>query len=301
VFDDIFIFVSAVKYGSFLTMAKHLGVAQSTISRRVKSLETTLGITLVKRNTQGIVLTSRGQLLFEKFKDCESDLTKLIKLVCNETESASGTLKLLLPPAFSQYAISPYLGELARENPNLNLECYYKYHNINMTKEDYDIAIISYLPDQATQKVRAIYTTKIIAVCTPGYIERYGLLSNIEDAGNHLILGKLFGSEAKIKYMHLHREADEESIQVPNSTRLMINNFTQGLAIVNSGTAICFVPEESVYDELKSGKLIRVVPDYYLGHMTFYMLRNIDINDLRYKIFDKFIQECIQRLKWKIC
>jgi DNA-binding transcriptional LysR family regulator len=67
--DDILLMVKLVKSGSFVNAAKELGVAQSTISRRIDLLEKKLGVKLVKRDPRNIGLTDKGSILYENFKD----------------------------------------------------------------------------------------------------------------------------------------------------------------------------------------------------------------------------------------
>lgn len=295
--DDIILFVQLINYGSMSFMAKHLAIAQSTISRKISSLEKQLGFELLIRDNVGLKLTEKGQIFFDSFKDIEQEIQKRMSPVLVKKKQISGILKLLLPPAFSQYAISPYLGEFCQKHPELHLECYYKYHNINMRKENYDIAIISYIPNQLTQKVKAIYASKIIPVYTKEYIQRYGRFEKLEDINNHLIVGGLFGDEAKVKSVLLYEEKTDKAIEVNQADRLMVNNFMQGMSIMKEGHAICCLPEDSVKSGLASGEIIRALPDYYLGYMTFYMLRNIDETDLRFKVFNEFIKSCMNKLK----
>lgn len=77
----------------------------------------------------------------------------------------------------------------------------------------------------------------------------------------------------------------------------MANSFLETKLILKSGRAISALPEDFVAKELISGEFVRILPDYNVGYIEYYMLRNIGSDDPRYKVFAKFIEECIQRLK----
>ncbi|MCK9552470.1 LysR family transcriptional regulator [Aquamicrobium sp.] len=58
--------LAAAEYLNFRHAAKALGVAQSSVSARVKALEEDLGIQLFERNTRGIRLTEVGRSFVER-------------------------------------------------------------------------------------------------------------------------------------------------------------------------------------------------------------------------------------------
>jgi molybdate transport repressor ModE-like protein len=58
--EDIRVFVALARYGSLSAAARTLAVTHATISRRIQSLELTLGHSLVERRPDGYVLTPAG-------------------------------------------------------------------------------------------------------------------------------------------------------------------------------------------------------------------------------------------------
>ncbi len=59
-------FLLVARYGNFTKAAQELKIAQSAISRQIKLLETSLGVQLLVRSPQSVLLTPRGQELFER-------------------------------------------------------------------------------------------------------------------------------------------------------------------------------------------------------------------------------------------
>ncbi len=59
-YDDIFLFVKLVNHDNFRKLATVLNISQSTISRRIQNLEVQLKQQLIKRNSNGFVLTNRA-------------------------------------------------------------------------------------------------------------------------------------------------------------------------------------------------------------------------------------------------
>ena len=67
-------FVGIVNSGSFSDAAAHMHVAQSALSRHIKSLEQTIGSELLKRHPKGVTPTRLGWHFYEQANKIVSDI-----------------------------------------------------------------------------------------------------------------------------------------------------------------------------------------------------------------------------------
>ena len=74
--DDLRLLLAVSRRGSFLQAGQLLGIAASTVSRRLTQLEAALGELLVERGVEGCWLTSRGQSLVEVALAAEAGLRR---------------------------------------------------------------------------------------------------------------------------------------------------------------------------------------------------------------------------------
>ena len=74
--DDLRLLLAVSRRGSFLQAGQLLGVAASTVSRRLTQLEAALGEPLVERGVEGCWLTARGQSLVEVAQAAEAGLRR---------------------------------------------------------------------------------------------------------------------------------------------------------------------------------------------------------------------------------
>lgn len=74
--DDLRLLLAVSRRGSFLQAGQLLGIAASTVSRRLTQLEAALGEPLVERGVEGCWLTSRGQSLVEVALAAEAGLRR---------------------------------------------------------------------------------------------------------------------------------------------------------------------------------------------------------------------------------
>ena len=137
--DDILLVVKLVNYGSFANLAKKLNIVQSTVSRRVQILEERLGVKLIKRDSRNLTLTEKGRILYENFKEREKELLELINPIFESENEVTGKLNILLPLSLSQHLFTPYFYDLITQHPKLELNLFYSFEPVNMTRDDYDI------------------------------------------------------------------------------------------------------------------------------------------------------------------
>ena len=62
------VFYVVAKNKNITQAANELVVSQPAVSKSIKALERDLGTTLFNRNKDGVILTSAGEVLFEKIK-----------------------------------------------------------------------------------------------------------------------------------------------------------------------------------------------------------------------------------------
>lgn len=100
--DDLRLLLAVSRRGSFLRAGELLGIAPSTVSRRLTQLEAALGEPLVERGVEGCRLTSRGQSLVEVALAAEAGLRRQTR--AGEAElpcELSGTVQVSAGEGFS--------------------------------------------------------------------------------------------------------------------------------------------------------------------------------------------------------
>ena len=75
--DDLRFFLALARHGTLSAAAKVLHVSQSTVGRRLTSLEATLAVRLLNRTPEGYVLTLAGEAVREKAECLEADAMAL--------------------------------------------------------------------------------------------------------------------------------------------------------------------------------------------------------------------------------
>lgn len=114
--------LAAADHMNFRHAAKALGVAQSSVSARVKALEEDLGILLFERNTRGIRLTEAGRNFVEQVADGLDQLDHAVKTASMAAVGEHGRLRIgihaLIPGSFLAELIANY----RESHPGINVE-----------------------------------------------------------------------------------------------------------------------------------------------------------------------------------
>ena len=92
--DDLRFFLALARHGSFSAAAKELHVAQSTMGRRLASLEASLGVRLLSRTPDGYVPTLAGIGVREHAERLEAEALCLERSVGGRDTRMAGLVRV---------------------------------------------------------------------------------------------------------------------------------------------------------------------------------------------------------------
>lgn len=142
--EQIKYFLQVAQDLNFTKASENLFVSQSTVSKKISSLEEELNVTLFKRNNRNVDITQEGEHLCEFFKRFESeffDELEYIKLLKNKSE------KTISIGVIFDYDLNEYFAKFKNCSFNNFLVDFDKIDNLlhGLSKGEYDIVIGQYL------------------------------------------------------------------------------------------------------------------------------------------------------------
>lgn len=293
-YDDIMLFAKVVEYKTFTRTAKVLNIGQSTISRRIKMLEESLGFKLFYQEGINLLLTEDGKLLYHKLDEQKSlfvGLENFIENIKVAKTQFSGKIKVILPPAMSPFLFTKFLPEFLLKYPRISLDVRYQNTKVNLIKEDIDIAIINHIPEQNNQKYQKLLSYNIRLYCSKEYVNKYGLPQVPEDLKQHFLATALDTSTdqvvTKVNFINI-QTGKVVSIEV--SDRISTNNNANTTILLESNELIVGLLDLTVRGR---NDIIRVLPDYIIDHqsMSLYMIKHPHKNMVLTDLFANFIRE----------
>ena len=110
-------FITIVDEGGFNAAAKKIFMAQPSLSKAIKNLETELGCRLFRMEKKRIQLTSAGTNLYEKGKRIVAEFDEFSRQIRNESPVLSGCISIGIPPIIGTCALPPCSTPFTRPIP----------------------------------------------------------------------------------------------------------------------------------------------------------------------------------------
>ncbi|MBF9061361.1 LysR family transcriptional regulator [Rhodobacterales bacterium HKCCSP123] len=138
---DVRVFLAVLREGSTLAASRHLGINQTTVSRRIHVLEHTLGVTLFDRTTRGAVPTEHANNLVASAEALERAALSFEADAAAERASSSKPIRVTAVGDKSIGNIGAIVAEFVEENPGVSFEFIFSEHPLDLMKGEADVAL----------------------------------------------------------------------------------------------------------------------------------------------------------------
>ena len=138
--DDLKVLLALSRAGSTRKAAGLLGVSNTTVMRRLESLEGQVGGRLFDRTPDGFTATPLADQLLPVAREVEETLTEAERQVSGRDSELSGRIKLSLP-AVPVTHVAEAVAEFANEYPRIELDITVSDHPVDLARREADIAV----------------------------------------------------------------------------------------------------------------------------------------------------------------
>jgi DNA-binding transcriptional LysR family regulator len=200
--NDLVLFAAAVEQGGFAAASRRLGIAKSTLSKRVAELENALAARLIHRTSRSFTLTELGRDFYEHARAALIEAEAAEAIVRRRQAEPSGTVRISASIPVAQLYLAAHLPRLARAHPKLQLQLDVGDRFVDVVQEGVDIAVRSHfapLPDSGLVQ-RPVMVEPIILVAAADYLERHGTPNAPADLPSHE--GLLTSAAATTWHLH---------------------------------------------------------------------------------------------------
>ncbi len=258
-FGDMQTFVRVVEAGSLSAAAERLGVAKSAVSRRLGELEARLGVQLLRRTTRRLNLTDSGRSFYDRCLRILADLDEAEAAVSQAHGALQGRLRIAAPLSFGLLHLGPAITDFMQQHPQVQFDLDFNDREVDLLAEDIDVAIrIAQLHD-STLIARRLWSNRLLLCASPDYLRRHGTPQAPADLAGHHGLVYSYAPEPTLLTL---RDADQRETRAHLRERLRSNNgdFLRQAAVAGQGIALS--PSFIVYESLRNGELVPVLPGY---------------------------------------
>jgi DNA-binding transcriptional LysR family regulator len=259
-FASMTAFVKTVEAGSFAAAAGVLGLSPQMIAKHVTWLETRLGTRLLNRTTRRQSLTELGQVYYDRCKLVLADVDWADSLADEAKGAPRGRLRVNAPVSFGTYSLMPVITRYLKRHPQVEVDLVLSDRFVDLVEEQFEAVFrIGPLADSSLM-ARALAPFRLVACASPDYLRERGVPKTPLDLETHecLAYASSFGPTPN-DWRFLR---GEEIYKVDVKHRLRVNDAKALLTAAMEGFGIAFIAEDLAREGLRSGRLIKVLPDY---------------------------------------
>ena len=261
---------SIVEGGSFTAAAERLGTTHSAMSRQLRQLEEHLQVRLLDRNSRRFSLTEAGSQYYRDAVDL------LDRLAASEERARAGQLKpagrlrLSVPHVVASQELPQWLPEFLRRYPQVAVDVSADDQMVDVVGGGFDLIlrIAAVLPDSQLV-ARELARCERVLVAAPSYMALHGLPRLPADLAQHALI-ELAPGAARVPWtLHGPRGA---SCVMEAGQRLRVDATPALHGAIHGGMGIGVFTALTVREDLRAGRLIRVLPGWNAGHRHYFAM-----------------------------
>jgi DNA-binding transcriptional LysR family regulator len=238
-------FEATARHGSFSAAAEELAVTHGAVSRQVRMLEETFGISLLRRTAQGAEPTPEGQRLAAGLKRGFDEIQSSVD------QLKPGPLTLACSTSIMMYWVLPRLSSFQQKNPDVLLQYHMTSGPLDFTRDKVSVAIRLSSQEPPRDVIRTDICSEWVGpVCSPEYLRTLKLRTTSDL------------QRARLIYSHTRERAwlEWKACYAPEMGELILDegfpHFYLLIQAARCGLGIANVPRMLVQDDLNSGTLV---------------------------------------------
>lgn len=252
------LFAEVVRHGSMSAAGRAQGLSTSAVSQQMRALEQGSGVTLLHRSTRKLTLTDAGLRFAEHCQAMVDAAEQARRQLALAHDAPVGELRIAAPVGFARY-VAPALAPLVADHPALSLRLLVDDAMIDLIDARIDLALrAGRLPD-STHVARRLCTFDVILCAAPAYLRRHGTPHSPAELLAHqwIVLSR---DGTALSFEMRRGEREHESLRL--EARVTSNNQFSVQQMAGAGLGIALLTRADVDDDLRSGRLVQLLPDW---------------------------------------
>ena len=186
--DDVRLLLAVARAASFLGAGRALGLATSTLSRRLARLEADVGRPLLERRNDGVRLTDAGRRLAETAERLEFDLRARLRELPADAEHLAGTIRVTAGDGFTDFLVG-VIARFGEHHPDVRFELAIEARAFDIARREADLAVRTVHHRERSLVYRTLGTLSYGLFASPEYLDRRGLPRSLQALDRHAVLG----------------------------------------------------------------------------------------------------------------
>lgn len=253
-------FLHIVDEGSFAEAARRMGISKSLSSKYIADLESSLGTPLLTRSTRSVKPTAVGLEYSGRIREVLAQLDAATEAVRAVSAQPAGPLKIGAPVFYTLRVLQPHMLRFIEQHPDIQLEAVLDDERADLVGDSFDAVIRIGTLDDSSLFARHLHDMRLMLVASPAYLAEHGVPSQPADLADH----------RSIYYTNLRGTGTwpfrrgNEVVHQKIVPVFQTNNGELVRAAALDGKGIAMMPMFMIEDELRDGRLVPVLTDFFL-------------------------------------
>ncbi len=261
-------FVRTAEAGSFVAAARDLGVSASAVGKAIARLEERLGVRLFHRSTRSMTLTAEGTTFLDHSRRIFEEVDAAEAMLIQSTAAPQGVLRISLPIA--GMLLMPVIAGFMKAWPAISMDIDFTDRMVSVIEEGFDAVIRTgdIADSRLMSRKLGVFRHRIVA--SPSYLEQRGVPQAPEDLLQHDCLHHRYMNSGRLEPWPLVRDGVDLALDLPKST--VVSTIDPLVYLAEQGFGIACLPPFAVADQLRSGRLVKLMDGYLRDAGSFRVL-----------------------------
>jgi DNA-binding transcriptional LysR family regulator len=257
--NDMLLFAEVVERGGFAAAGRALGMPKSRLSRRVAGLEAQLGVRLLQRTTRKLSLTAIGETYLRHCLALRDSAQAAADAVAEVQTEPRGTVRVVCPVTLAQTVLGAVLPIYLARHPQVTLDIEVNNRVVDLVKEGVDVAlrVRLTLEESGSLVVKRLDEARSVLVASPEQLRRQGTPLTLEEA-SQLDSVAMSATDGVVSIPLTNADGRQGVLQ--HRPRLIADDLLTLKLAVLGGTGMCSLPDYMCEEELRDGRLVRLLP-----------------------------------------
>ncbi len=259
-FQELAIFVEVVRCGGITAAANKLDLSKSVVSTQLNRLEDRLKVKLLTRSSRRIALTHEGEYLLPRVASLLEEGTQLFDQARQKSATPSGIVRIAATPDFGLALAKDFLPKVINTYPNIQplLKMGYEFEDLQDPTIDFAIRIGKVNDDNLVAKKLGEFRRVLVA--SPECFEKWPVRSPDDVSKAPCLVFSSSSTQWSWSFRKKANTKTKTSIEV--NACIGVQSFTALTLLVKQGEGFASIPEILINDDLQSGTLVEVLPEW---------------------------------------
>ncbi|MGY2443311.1 LysR family transcriptional regulator [Pseudomonas sp. SDO52101_S400] len=263
-FQSMSVYVKVVEAGSMTKAALQCEMSTTMVGNHLRALEQRLGVQLLQRTTRRQRLTEFGTVYYQRCLEVLGLVEDSERLAEQTMDEPRGLLRITAPLTFGVERMAPALSEFSLQYPQVKMDVVLTNRRPDLMESGLDVAFRLGHFEQSNLIARPLIDYTLTVCASPEYVARRGMPLTPEDLQQHDCLSFAYpaGDDWQSVEKRWRLSGPDGEIMIDVSGPMLMNTSAGLHQAARTGMGIVMLPDALVEQDLRDGKLVKVIPDF---------------------------------------